>query len=234
MNILINGDSWGCGEWGAPGQDNIVQDPNRLNLSHPGIEYYFREKGYLVKNISEAGSSNIEICERFEQENLTQYDYVFCFQTDHIRSLDTQWLTNKGKEKVTWEKLINHQKRHLEEFYQRLNSYGKNIYLLGGVNKINLDIVKKYPNIVPIMPSVFEFITPEFGEHNDLWWGQHIFVIPYVYYDTDCLEQVITNKENSYFSVEPSFKKYYWPDGKHPNRLGHKVIFDYLCNQLGI
>ena len=176
MNILINGDSWGCGEWGnklgVPG--NIVNDPTLPGLGHLGIEHYFREKEYLVKNISKGGSNNMQICERFEQEDLEQYDYIFCFQTDHVRYLDFKFLTNYGTEKITWERLLEHQKIHLEEFYQRINNYGKTIYLLGGVNKIKLDIVKKYSNIVPIIPSVVEFITPHFGEHNDLWWGQWI------------------------------------------------------------
>ena len=138
------------------------------------------------------------------------------------------------KEKITWERLLEHQRLHFEEFYQRLNSYGKTIYLLGGVNKIPLDMVKKYPNIVPIMPSVVEFITPHLGEHNDLWWGQWILGIPYLDYNIDCLERIVNNKERIDYIVDPDFKKYYWPDGKHPNRLGHKVIFDYLCEQLKI
>jgi hypothetical protein len=235
MNILINGDSWGCGEWGWEGSpDNIVNDPNTPGLAHRGIEHYFREKGYSVKNISKGGSNNMEICQRFEQEDLTQYDYIFCFQTDHTRHLNQGFLTNNGKEKVTWDKLMKHQKEHLDSFYQRLNSYNKNIYLLGGVNKIQLDIVEKYSNIVPILPSVVEFITPHLGSHNDLWWGQLILSIPYIEYDLDCLEKIVQNKESDGFTMHPDFKKYYWPDGKHPNRLGHKVIFDYLCAQLGI
>jgi hypothetical protein len=234
MNILINGDSWGVGEWGQGKVEDIVNDPALPGLTHRGLEHYFLEKGYLVKNISKGGSHNIASCQRFEQEDLTQYDYIFCFQTYHIRYLNTRLLTNNGTEKVTWEKLMEHQRLHFDEFYQRLNSYNKTIYLLGGVNKIQLDIVEKYPNIVPIMPSVVEFITPNFGSHNDLWWGQWILSIPYVEYDLDCLERIVRNKESSEFTMHSDFKKYYWPDGKHPNRLGHKVIFDYLCAQLGI
>jgi hypothetical protein len=235
MNILINGDSWGVGEWGWEGPpDNIVNDPNLPGLAHYGIEHYFREKGYSVKNISKGGSNNMQICQRFKQEDLTQYDYIFCFQTDHIRHLNQGFLTNNGKEKITWDKLMNHQKEHLDSFYQRLNSYNKTIYLLGGVNKIQLDIVEKYSNIVPIIPSVVEFITPNFGSHNDLWWGQWILTIPHSHYDLDCLERIVDNKEHYNYVMDPDFKKYYWPDGKHPNRLGHKVIFDYLCAQLGI
>lgn len=230
MNILINGDSWGCGEWDS----TITVDPARPGLAHFGIEHHFQEKGYSVKNLSMGGSHNIASCQRFEQEDLAQYDYIFCFQTDHIRHLNREFLTSNGKEKVTWEKLMEHQRRHFNEFYQRLNSYNKTIYLLGGVNKIQLDIVEKYPNIVPIIPSVTEFITPNFGSHNDLWWGQWILSIPYIDYDLDCLEKIVQNKESSEFTMHSDFKKYYWPDGKHPNRLGHWKIFDYLCNQLKI
>jgi hypothetical protein len=234
MNILINGDSWGCGEWGTPDIENIVKNQNLPGLGHLGIEHYFREKGYFVKNLSVGGSNNISICQRFEQEDLSQYDYIFCFQTDHTRYLNQGFLTENNTKKITWDRFIEHQNFHLGEFYQRLNSYGKTIYLLGGVNKINLDIVKHYTNIVPIIPSVVEVITPQFGEHNDLWWGQWILSVPYMDYDLDCLERIVVNKEREGFLFNPDFKKYYWPDGKHPNRLGHKVIFDYLCKQLKI
>ena len=230
MNILINGDSWGCGEW----DNTITIDPDRPGLAHFGVEHYFQEKGYSVKNLSVGGSSNIASCQRFEQEDLSQYDYIFCFQTDHIRHLNRGFLTKEGTKQITWERLMEHQKLHFEEFYQRLNSYNKTIYLLGGVNKIQLDIVEKYPNIVPIMPSVVEFITPQFGRHNDLWWGQWILSIPYMEYNTDCLEKIVQSKESSEFTMHPDFKKYYWPDGKHPNRLGHWKIFEHLCDQLKI
>jgi hypothetical protein len=36
MKILIAGGSWGCGEWGG--------NPPDYNLSHPGLEKYFRIK----------------------------------------------------------------------------------------------------------------------------------------------------------------------------------------------
>ena len=26
--------------------------------------------------------------------------------------------------------------------------------------------------------------------------------------------------------------KYFWPDGTHPNRLGHKILFDFLQTQI--
>jgi hypothetical protein len=30
------------------------------------------------------------------------------------------------------------------------------------------------------------------------------------------------------------YRKYFWPDGSHPNRHGHKVLYDFILKNLNI
>jgi hypothetical protein len=30
------------------------------------------------------------------------------------------------------------------------------------------------------------------------------------------------------------YRIYFWPDGLHPNRRGHKFLFNYICGTLNI
>ena len=88
-NILICGDSWGCGEW------NVTC----TEILHTGLEAYLSHDGHSVTNISKGGVSNLDRYNRlsmwFERFGSTGIDTVFVFQTEYTRdfkhSVDSDW-----------------------------------------------------------------------------------------------------------------------------------------------
>ena len=48
--ISIVGDSFGCGEW-------TPDKPGTNKISHPGVQEYLQQRGYVVKNFSTPGAS---------------------------------------------------------------------------------------------------------------------------------------------------------------------------------
>jgi hypothetical protein len=248
MKILINGDSWGVGEWGLNLAENLVKDPKLPALTHRGLEHYFKEKGHEVVNISKGGGSNFGSLKNFNNLENKDYDFIFWFQTDFLRD-DRHFTKAFPKKSVkwvgfTWDLINNHKRHYYREFYSKLNSYNKTIYLMGGANKINLEIISGYKNLVPIIPCISEFLLPDINFDNDLQfegWIQGAWMSPFGKEEfvsnnlsIEVLEKVVEMKELNLREFTPGFTELFWPDGKHPNRLGHKIIFDYLCKELKI
>jgi hypothetical protein len=80
-NILIAGDSWGCGEW----PHRSAGLPNGVVL-HKGLEQYFLDLGFPVTNLSVAGYSNKQSIDALINcTNLDQFDKIYWIQTDPLR-----------------------------------------------------------------------------------------------------------------------------------------------------
>lgn len=230
------------GEWGLNLVENLVNDPKCLMLTHRGLEHFFKENGHDVVNISKGGGSNYLNTKKFENVLKENYDYIFWFQTDFLRD-DRIFITRPSK-KVSWEDAKNAKKEYYTKWYSKLNSYNKKIYLLGGANRIDINLVLEFKNIIPIIPCIFDFLIPQTNIENDILFGGWVvqkefsrsgkpeFVSNEL--DTALLEKIVKVNEINLKDKNINFARLFWPDGKHPNRLGHKIIFDYLCEQLKI
>lgn len=224
MNILISGDSWGKGEWG---DYTPIYD-----VSHPGLERYFKNKRYGVLNVSQGGATNIESIKKiFYKLQDKKYDYVFWFQTSPLRNL-RPYDTLK-KDCKSYKDIIEKSNELLDKDYKSLNDLNHPIHCIGGCSKLNLNLMSKYQNLIPIVPSVTELILKNFV-HPDVWldeWNHLIGTqfdkesIDLLYHDQMTIDQLKTVDQ---------YRKYFWPDGVHPNRRGHKIIFKYLCEKLNI
>lgn len=248
MKILINGDSWGVGEWGLNYVENLVKDPKLPGLTHRGLEHYFKEKGYEVFNISKGGESNLGSLEIFDNLENKDFDFIFWFQTDFLRD-DPQFTrafprVSLNKVNYSWDLINKHKKIYYREFYSKLNSRNKTIYLLGGTNRIDVNMISNYKNLVPIIPCISEFLLPEINFDNDIRFGgwtvesyhepNEVQKFVSNKLSTEVLEKIVETKEMDLKKTVPQFTELFWPDGKHPNRLGYKIIFDYLCKELKI
>jgi hypothetical protein len=224
MNILIAGDSWGMGEWGG----NLPT----YDVSHLGLERYFRTKKYAVLNVSKGGASNQESIRRLTfSQSYKKYDYIFWFQTSPLRNL-RPYLTFK-KDFRSYKDLLDKSNELLDKDYKNLNNLEQPIHCIGGCSKLNLESIAKYQNLIPLIPSITELILKDY-KHPDIWLEEWNPLIGRQF-DKNSID-LLYNDQNSINQLKEleEYRKYFWPDGEHPNRQGHKFLFKYICRTLNI
>ena len=224
MDILISGDSWGCGEWD--------HKPPKYGVFHLGLEFYLKNIGHRVVNVSKGGSSNIESIERiFHKLSYKKYDYIFWFQTSPIRNLRPY--TTFKEDYKSYQDLTDKSNQLLDNDYKKLNDFRVVIHCIGGCSKLNLDLMSKYKNLIPIIPSVTELILKDYV-HPNIWLDEWNHLIG-EQFDKESID-FLYNDQNSIdrLNLVEKYRKYFWPDGVHPNRRGHKFIFKYLCEKLNL
>tara|TARA_Y100001972_G_scaffold124249_1_gene173022 strand:- start:2186 stop:2851 length:666 start_codon:yes stop_codon:yes gene_type:complete len=211
MKILLAGDSWGCGEW------NIDW---KKGCNHRGLEQYLKDDKHDVKNISEGGFSFYNILEKLNYEN-EKHDYVFIFVTDAHRDVvyNKFWVKN-----YTYEDYLFRWDINIKAFVESLDTLNIGpIFLLGGLTKCYNKYVKD-TKIKIAIPSIFELIVPE-SKHYDMCFHDNYDTLNTkninketlgkVYEQTQILDNLLSN---------PIFH----PDGQHPNREGHYLIYKFL------
>jgi hypothetical protein len=222
MKIVIGGDSWGVREWG---------DSEEI---HRGMWQYFEEDGHEVTMSAIPGE-----CNRITTSHLNnvlnspnQYDHVFWFQSDPLR--DLRPYDDFGKSLKTHEDLIIKSDELIDKTYNFLNLIGKKIYCIGGCSKLNMELIKKYDNLYPLIESVTEFILPDY-QHPKLWHSDWINVVDKL--DMGSIDFLLENKLKQDSLADNKIKEhreYFWPDGGHPNRKGHRVLYDYIIKTVNI
>jgi hypothetical protein len=192
-------------------------------ILHPGLEHYLTECGHRVTNISIPGGCNNHIINAIiSKEPLDIFDVIFYFQTDPIRDLHPY--TSFKKDFIKYEQLISYQNSQLDLTYTQLNKFGTKIYMLGGCSKLNLSLLSKYENLISCIESIPEFLLPDYN-HPEIWHSDWYDFVDRRF-DIDSLDKLVYNK-----NIQDSLANYrdlFWPDGHHPNRLGHKKVFEYI------
>jgi hypothetical protein len=229
-SFLLTGDSWGLGEWSQ--KDYSAQFPGFKSWArtHPGLQHYLEQEGHQVTNISHGGQSNKVIANllKLHLEAQSNYDYIIWFQTDPFRDL-RPYAKSSFITLTTLNELIHNGDILLNDTYTQLNSLNKTIYCIGGHSKLNVDAMQSYSNLIPMIPSVIELCLPGFIQ-PPISFSEWITSISKDFKDFDELTAIKKNLD--LFYTEPEYKKYFWPDGIHANRYGHKIIFDKICDTL--
>lgn len=274
LNILIAGDSWGCGEWSASHEVTItawlkkyqelrgvgwpeqittkeefdqlpvdirkelshfgypewafVQQNYIKSVLHPGLAQYLIEYGHNVVNVSKEAQSNSYAIDQIKSQDISKFDLIIWFQTDPLRDLFPY--KTFAIDYTTYESLINKQNQLLTESYTQFNSFNKKVLCLGGLSKLNLQLIQSFENLVAAIPSIPEFLLPNF-RHFEIAFSDWYDLVDRQF-SLDDLDKLLYNKK-----LQDSMDKYkdlFWPDGAHPNRIGHKKIFEYLIENENI
>ena len=234
--ILIGGDSWGCGEWGPDSK-----------IRHRGLEQYFIDKGYSVRNSSKGESSNKKSIQRLEKD-IDQYhdknNIVLWLQSDPIRNvMDNLTLTEEIKKS---DGLYNLIEKLIVEDYAYLNNlaetYDITIHCIGALTNIQNKLISNFKNLNPLVPSWNHLLVGNKSEFSD--WKNNIYLgitswnindIDLKLYDQDLQRKVVNEmyELSKYWDMFRSLKDIY-PDGCHPSRQGHKTLFDYIVKELNL
>lgn len=237
--IIIGGCSWGKGEW-ARG-DSVS---NGSPIMHDGLTQYIKNTGQTVLNLSIPGGSNYSsayaINTWFERNPEHQVDQIFVFQTDYAR--DSQMIFEEDLTKIEHANSLAN--IMIARFYHRLieisNNYNVKIYLIGGVSDtLSPDLVRShYAPLEVVCQSMTNLLINNNHLINDpvlSWYAAPEISLVKKIKEKLPEDQIVKliqeidkgiSRENLIFSTP----EYFWPDGIHPNRLGHKKLFDYLVN----
>lgn len=210
--------------FGFNGITSLSKNIGNCVLLHRGLEQYFVDDGHTVINISIGGGSNVNIVNRLKNLVNKQigHSLIIWIQTDPFRDLHPY--TNFKKDFSTYEQLILWQTSQLNSIYTQLNKLGSKIYMLGGCSKLNLSLLSEHKNLIPLFESITEFLLPSYT-HPEIWCSDWYKLID-KQFDIDSINKLVYNKK-----IQDSLLDYpdlFWPDGRHPNRFGHKKIFDYI------
>lgn len=222
-NILIAGDSWGCGEWLDP------DIHGRNLLAHPGTEQFLKDDGHNVVNVSATGKSNKFVIGRLIDALKKQnFDYIFWFQTDPLRDLFPNYFHPLSVLR-TVDDFYQLGNSLLVSTYEELNSLEVPIHCIGGLGKLNLELMKDKHNLIPFIPCVVEFIIEGYVRYP-LAFSDWIDNIPKEFEELDELVR-LKYEYDKWYTHEP-FKTFFYPDGRHPNREAHKRIFEFIRNKV--
>jgi len=224
--FIITGDSWSQGEWDGY--------PTDYRITHGGVQQYLVEAGYTVKNVGRGGYNNNESLTALIA-GLSNDNYTHCifFFTDPLRQTTYEEFSTTLPSVI-----IKNHVNHLLESLDNLNKEtGIKIVIVGGCAKL---IVKDYmpTNIDLTVPSLCELLVPGFIDNefmNSREWNDHWLKL-----ETKCNfehKKEIYNVYNNAgvrFDLWKKRKDLFWPDGLHANRLGHKILFDYLLDNLNL
>lgn len=248
--IFVAGSSWARGEWVGP------------RVAHRGLVQYFEENNYTVIDSSQARSWHSRVNQLLDS-NLNQYfvpgDLVFWIQADPLldiimpelaasgikRSTDVVNLSGFTEQVKQAGGLVALLKQQQKIIYTELNSiaqqHNAQVYCIGGTYNIDTSLLDTLTNLTPLVVSWIDLLIGHFSEYSQVkdpafgvsyTWG--IDYIDLSQFSTEFANQVREEFEMlskySYMLKEDIFH----PDGLHPNRNGHKILFEHLTKTLNL
>lgn len=228
--IVIIGDSWGCGEW------------NGGYVVHQGLAQYLSDSGHAVINLSQGGGDNLGSITKLRLWLTTMVDpsaidMVISFQTSWTRDLELNQID------VGYDRL---KEKYISKFYYELSDLAsKNrfpVYIIGGLSDtLFLDNWKQeYPGTKILCQSCCNFLLENktnadlpnyFCEVVD---KQEILTAIKSKSNNLELQHMLDDIDSAWARVSAMQNSplLFWPDGVHPNRHGHKKLFDLVVNQI--
>jgi len=235
--IIVSGDSWSLGEWSADSKE----------LLHGGVSQYFSDDGIDVVNLGMSGSSNRETLLRvnnflYTNPHLSKYKKsVLIFQTEWTR--DYPYMDAEDVE--YYHRPMELMNRMISRFYYDLSALSKKfnveINIVGGAgDALAIEHFENYyPGVKIICQSMTNLIV-----NNDPLTQDPVFSMFSMSNNADKfldlfkthisdsleLDNLMKEIEKSQKRIDKfsSAKEYFYPDGGHPNRKGHKMLYDFI------
>lgn len=222
--ICIAGDSWGVGVWDI--QETFTHNHP---INHRGFAE-FLEKDHEVTNTSTAGASN-DLAHWWVEDVLfdksKKFDIMFWFFTDPLRDFRPDYNIFRSKD-ITFEGILKAQHEQTIKAYEKFNKIGIPVYCMGGTVRLNIELMKNYSNLIPFIPCITEYLEPNY-EHPDVWQSDWMHQVG-KQFSLECLDKFLINKRKQDNLL--NYKEHFWPDGGHPNKLGHYKIYQKACQEL--
>lgn len=244
--IVIIGDSWGCGEW------------SDMSISHKGLEQYLRDYNLPVINLSIGGGTNYGSSRQLAQflgsgilDYIPKITHVLAFQTEWCRDYYI-YSDFHGKliKNPTWSfppsiknvqdiidirsTTVSNWQYFLQDLAQK---YTFKVGLIGGASDtIWLDRFSiEYPGVEIVCQSLTNLCVNNNHrvDRPVLNLNQApIDQMKKTLQDSTNLELLIDDMDEAIHRSNQwkNNKEYFWPDGVHANRLGHKKLFELIMD----
>jgi hypothetical protein len=235
--FLIAGDSWACGEWGY----NKERDNS---LTHPGLGQFMCDHGCLAVNIGIPGGSNSQSAKQVE--NFLSYNKhlkisaVLVFQTEWSR--DIKFQKQDFIQQCIRQGYVFLRDQLIKTFYEELSrsssTFGIPIWLIGGCSDTlpTEQIDNKFSGLKVLCQSMTNLLLAE----------NHVVSDPVYSYDLSPVTEYkkkFTNIDVEFFIQDiekginrqklwKSNRRYFFPDILHPNRKGHKSLFEFVNQRI--
>jgi len=224
QQVFIGGDSWGVGE--------------HPTLEHQGLEQYFRESGHTVFNVSFRGAGTRDSIGHLLEVLKLHYEpggLVFWIQSDPVRNLRPYTnLAQQLKEAGSLKALMQQQ---LTQDYNQLHMLGRRfdttVYLIGGLSSVAEHLVSERPRLKTLCTSWVELLVGDMYPDTD-WSTFAICNSDYTikdfgsHPDPKLVDELYEFDQNRRVFKNSVFH----PDGSHPNRQGHKILYNYIKERL--
>lgn len=246
--IYINGLSWSRGEWVGP------------NVVHRGLEQYLTDIGYTVINTSKPRNYHSRALKNLDQHLARDHesqDIIIWIQTDPLLDVIMPELEQLGLRTARTvtnlpgftesiqlaDGLINLVRKCQHDIYTELDSlaakYQTKIHCVGGAHNINTHILDDFKNLNPLIVSWLNLMIGHFKEYqgfNDPEFGvSYTWDLGYIDLSkyTDSFAQKIKQEYQQLSCNSVMLKEdIFHPDGLHPNREGHKILFEHIVKEL--
>jgi len=243
MKLVIVGDSWGCGSWSTP-EKFLLKGDDYLTTC-------FTKHYSEVRNNSTGAISNLNIIANLQDELYydNTYDRILVMQTDpardfmHFNDTCSIGLHSFFKDEWNYKQILDF---HIDCFYFKLQNiatrYNKKINLIGGFSDVDLDRVKKYPDINVVCVSWTKLLCPEhvpslYSSSSQVWealnCGYLKAITPDNAYILKCIndrDRIMAKYANNLFGrleTEPV-----WKLDVHPSRKGIEILVNNIHNKL--
>lgn len=236
-SVLIVGDSWAGGEWSGGDHTEIL---------HGGLGEYFQQAGHHAKVLYSPGKGN-----QHNVSRLCEFLHLAAHRPDIILFVVSDPLRNYGlpgneikTDVYTYGGLFELASFHLRQDCVALDrlakQYASTIYLIGGLGTVSVDI-SDLTNLECMVKSWPELLLGDSQEFKDFdWqtfgvWGkwQSVLANAISYNDSigkKVIDQMAILLKSSVVFKHPLFQ----PDGGHPNRQGHKILFEHIFRKLNL
>ena len=237
--IIITGGSWGAGEWGLDTDPPIV---------HGGLSDYFEQDGYNIINLSHPGKGPLTYLvelNKFLMISRNKIEHIFFIQSCIGRDFTTRFDEHlaflkrlPGHHHLIWNHDLNLESNIVgcyRQVYDKLNFmatyHRKIINVIGGYTDLPPPFIE-FSNLNFLIPSWVSLIDPSIPE------CMLIAIEAFDYLDKNCknkqeiLSYIDAAQKRSSFMENN--KEFFWPDGRHPNRKGHKVLYDAIKTKLNL
>jgi hypothetical protein len=235
--FLIAGDSWACGEWGY----NKTRDGS---LTHPGLGQFMCDHDHLAINVGVPGGSNSQTAKQVKDflthNKQLEISAVLVFQTEWPR--DTKFQKLDFVQQCISQGYAFLRDQLITNFYEQLSTlsltFNVPVWLIGGCSDTwpPEQIDGQFPGVQVLCQSMTNLLLDK----------NHLVTNPVYSYNltpiteykkkfsSNDLEFLIQDIEKGIQRQKlwESSQRYFFPDILHPNRKGHKILFDLAKQRL--